>query len=81
MGIKKLVICGMQTHMCVEAAVRAAADLGYEVTVAHDACATRDLEFNGVKVPAAQVHAAALAAMEYAYAKVESVDELCGGAK
>ncbi len=81
MGVKKLVICGMQTHMCVEAAVRAAADLGYEVTVVHDACATRDLEFNGVKVPAAQVHAAALAAMEYAYAKVKSVAELCGGAK
>ncbi len=32
LGIKKLVVTGMQTHMCVEAAVRAAADYGFEVT-------------------------------------------------
>jgi len=76
LGVKHLVICGMQTHMCVEAATRAAADLGFDVTVVHDACATRDLEFGGVKVPAAQVHAAALAAMQGGgYAKVVSTDE------
>ena len=78
LGIKKLVVAGMQTHMCVEAAVRAAADFGFEVTVVHDACATRDLEFDGVTVPAAQVHSAALAAMSGSYAKVVSADELCG---
>ncbi len=32
-------------HMCVDATVRAAVDLGFEATVAHDACATCDLEF------------------------------------
>ncbi len=78
LGIKKLVVTGMQTHMCVEAAVRAAADYGFEVTVVHDACATRDLEFDGATVPAAQVHAAALAAMNGSYAKVVSTAELCG---
>ncbi len=77
LGIKKLVVAGMQTHMCVEAAVRAAADHGFEVTVVHDACATRDLEFGGDTVPAAQVHAAALAAMNGSYAKVVSAAELC----
>lgn len=77
LGIKKVVVIGMQTHMCVEAAVRAAADLGFEVTVAHDACATRDLTFDGVTVPAAQVHAAALAAMNGSYATVVSTSELC----
>jgi nicotinamidase-related amidase len=76
-GVKKLVICGMQTHMCVEAAVRAAADLGFEVTVVPDACATRDLEFGDVTVPAAEVQAAALAAMTSAYAKAIPVAELC----
>ncbi len=76
LGVTRLVICGMQTHMCVEAATRAAADLGFDVTVVHDACATRDLEFGGTKVPAAQVHAAALAAMQGGgYAKVVSTDE------
>jgi len=78
LGIKKLVVTGMQTHMCVEAAVRAAADFGFEVTVVHDACATRDLEFGGDTVPAAQVHAAALAAMNGSYAKVVSTAEFCG---
>jgi len=77
LGVKKLVVCGMQTHMCVEAAVRAAADLGFEVTVVPDACATRDLEFGDVPVPAAEVQAAALAAMTSAYARAIPVAELC----
>ena len=43
--IKNVVLCGMQTHMCLEAATRAAHDLGYKCTVVEDACATRDLTF------------------------------------
>ena len=81
LGVTRLVVTGMQTHMCVEAAVRAAADYGFEVTVVHDACATRDLEFDGTMVPAAQVHAGALAAMQGSYAKVVSTGEFCGKAK
>jgi nicotinamidase-related amidase len=76
LGTTRLVVAGMQTHMCVEAATRAAADLGFEVTVVHDACATRPLAFGGVEVPAAQVHAGALAAMSGAYARVVSTEEL-----
>lgn len=76
LGVTRLVVCGMQTHMCVEAAVRAAADLGFEVIVARDACATRSLTHDGVEVPAAQVHAAALAAMASSYATVVSTAEL-----
>jgi nicotinamidase-related amidase len=63
------------SHMCIDGIVRAAADLGYGVTVIHDACATRDLEFNGVVVPAAQVHAAFMSALGFAYAKVVSAEE------
>jgi len=76
LGAGRLVILGMQTHMCLEAATRAAADLGFEVTVVHDACATRALEFGGASIPAAQVHASTLAAIEGAYAIVISADEL-----
>lgn len=78
LGTTRLVVAGMQTHMCVEAATRAAADLGFEVTVVHDACATRPLAFDGVEVPAAQVHAGALAAMRGTYARVVSTAELLG---
>lgn len=42
-GIQELVVVGMQTHMCVEAAIRAGYDLGYTMTLISDACATKDL--------------------------------------
>lgn len=74
-GIKELVVVGSMSHMCVDGITRAAADFGYSVTVIHDACATRDLEFNGVAVPAAQVHAAFMASLAFAYANVVSADE------
>ncbi|MFO7610668.1 MAG: cysteine hydrolase family protein [Candidatus Krumholzibacteriia bacterium] len=69
-GIRRVVLCGMQTHMCLEGAVRAAHDYGFEVVVVADACATRDLEHGGAVVPAAQVHAATLATLDRVYARV-----------
>jgi nicotinamidase-related amidase len=62
-GVDALVVCGMMTSMCVDATARAAADLGFAVTVVHDACATLDLEFGGERIPARQVHGAFLAAL------------------
>ena len=75
-GVSRIVIVGMQTHMCVEAASRAATDLGFDVVVVHDACATRPLEFEGRPVPADMVHAGALAAIRGTYGRVISVAEL-----
>jgi nicotinamidase-related amidase len=46
-SINRLVIIGMQTQMCLEAAVRAAHDYGFECVVIQEACATRDLTFGG----------------------------------
>lgn len=69
-GIEDVVVVGAMSHMCVDAVVRASADMGYAVTVLHDACATRDLEFNGVVAPAAQVHAAMMASFEFGYGRV-----------
>jgi nicotinamidase-related amidase len=74
-GIKELVVVGSMSHMCVDGITRAAADLGYAVTVIHDACASRDLEFNGLTVPAAHVHAAFMSALGFAYASVVSTDQ------
>ncbi|MAM76456.1 cysteine hydrolase family protein [uncultured Tistrella sp.] len=78
MGVDQVVIAGAMSHMCIDAGARAARDLGFEVTVAHDACATRDQEFGGVTVPAAQVHAAFMAALGFAYANVVATGELAG---
>lgn len=74
-GVQEVVIVGAMSHMCVDACVRAAVDMGYPTTVLHDACATLDLEFNGMSVPAAQVHAAMMAAFEFGYGTVKSTDE------
>lgn len=38
-GIQKLIVIGLIAHTCVEATVRFAAELGYEVTVVRDATA------------------------------------------
>jgi len=38
-GIHKLIVIGLIAHTCVEATVRFAAELGYEVTMAKDATA------------------------------------------
>lgn len=74
-GVEEVVVVGAMSHMCVDAVVRAAADMGYPVTVLHDACATLDLEFDGVKVPAAQVHAAMMAAFAFGYGTVKSTGD------
>jgi nicotinamidase-related amidase len=75
-GIKNLVLAGMMTHMCVDATVRHAADLGYKVTLIGDACATRAQSYGGETVPARQVHAAFLAALNGFYAKVVNTHDL-----
>jgi nicotinamidase-related amidase len=66
----ELVIVGMMTSMCVDSTVRAAAELGYDVTLVHDACAAPDLTFEGVTVGGAAVHAAFVAALGDGFATV-----------
>lgn len=73
-----IVVAGMMTSMCVDATVRAAADLGFDVTVAADACAAPDLEYGGVQVPGASVHAAFIAALGSGYATVATTEMLMG---
>lgn len=58
--IERLVLVGMQTQMCLEAAVRAAHDFGFECTVIEDACATKDLIFNNQVIKASDVHLSTL---------------------
>ncbi|MFC0777005.1 cysteine hydrolase family protein [Flavobacterium sp. HJSW_4] len=68
--ITHLVIAVMMTHMCIDAGTRAAFDFGFECTVIGDACATMDLQINGQKVKAEDVHNAFLSALEFFYAKI-----------
>lgn len=73
--INNLIVAGMMTHLCIDATVRAAYDLGFSCTVLSDACATKNLEFNNMLIPAQTVHHAFLAALQPMYADVISVKE------
>ena len=73
--IERLVITGMMTHMCVDATARAASDLGFQVIVAEDACATRDLTYGETTIPADLVHKSFLAALR-SYGKVLKSEEI-----
>jgi len=74
--VESLVICGMMTHMCVDATVRAAFDYGFSVLLAEDACASKKLVFNDQEIPARFVNLSHLAAMAAVYARVLPVSEI-----
>lgn len=73
--ITDLVICGMMTHMCVDATTRAAKDFGFNCTLIGDACATKDLEINGQSVKAEDVQTSFLAAINGFYSQVIMTNE------
>lgn len=63
---RRLVVAGVATHSSVEHTARHAADAGFEVVVAADACASADEE----------LHAASLRALALHVERVASVDEV-----
>ena len=73
--IKRLVIVGMMTHMCVEAATRAAKDFDFECIVIADGCATRDLKYGDTVIKAEDVHLSTLSSLNGAYAKIMTTEE------
>jgi len=73
--IERVIIAGMMTHMCVDATARAASDLGFQVIVAEDACATRDLKYDDTTIPAELVHKSFLAALQ-SYGRVMKSEEI-----
>ncbi|MDX5383777.1 MAG: cysteine hydrolase [Rhodobacterales bacterium] len=78
-GIDAVTICGAMSQMCIDATARAARDFGFDVTVVEDACGARDVSFAETKVPAAQVHATIMGALNGSYAKVVTTQGYLGG--
>lgn len=76
-GVKTLIISGLMTHACVSGAARDAAPLGYEVIVAADACATRDLTGpDGRTIPHQTLHQASLVTMADTFADVRTTEAI-----
>ena len=73
--IERVILTGMATHMCVDATARAAYDLGFQVIIVEDACATRDLTFGNTTIPADTVQKSFLAALK-SYGKVMKSEEI-----
>ena len=74
-NITDLVICGMMTHMCIDATTRAAKDFGFNIILIGDACATKDQEINGQVVKAEEVQKSFLAALNYYYSSVKTTQQ------
>lgn len=68
--ITRLILMGMQTHLCLEATTRAASDFGFECMVVGDACATKDLKFGDKVIKAEDVQNCTLATIRNNYGKV-----------
>jgi nicotinamidase-related amidase len=73
--ITDVVICGMMTHVCVEAAARASADHGFNVTVISDACTTRNVTYDADTVQSNGVHQSTLATIRDFYGTVMTSEE------
>ena len=73
--ITHVVICGMMTHVCVEAAARASADYGFKIIVLSDACATRDVIYNSDTVLSKDVHNSTLATIQSYYGTIMTSEE------
>jgi len=78
-NVKKLVIAGMMSHMCIDTTTRAAQDYGYEVIVLEDACTTKDLMTNNGIVTASIVHDIFMASLEGTFGSVMTVDHFING--
>lgn len=76
LGVERVVVTGMMTHMCVAATIRESFEHGFESIVISDATTTRDLELNGKVIKAIDIHEANLASLGAVFAKVSDTDSI-----
>jgi nicotinamidase-related amidase len=74
-AITDIVICGMMTHMCIDTTTRACKDFGINVTLIDDACATKNLSYEGKIIPAETVHQTFMSSLNGMFASVKKTDE------
>lgn len=74
--VSNVTLCGAMSQMCIDSTARAAADLGFAVTVAEDACGAKEVAFGDQTVEAAQVHAVMMGALAGGFANVCTTDQV-----
>lgn len=78
-GLTRLVVAGYFTNFCVETTVRMAGNLGFDVYLAHDACATCNrVDRNGVDHDPELVHDLSVANMHGEFCTALGTDQLLG---
>ncbi|MGR3492659.1 MAG: isochorismatase family protein [Shimia sp.] len=78
-GARRLVVAGYFTNFCVETTVRMAGNMGFDVYLAHDACATCNrIALDGTDHDPDLVHALSVAAMHGEFCTALTTDALIG---
>ena len=77
LGVRKIVVFGITTDMCVSTTVRTGANLGYEMILVEDACDCFDLpDGQGGTIPARTSHQVHVATLGFEFAKVLTTEGL-----